>query len=1256
MFERRTSMAALTVGVAIWSALGCSADERGSVSPMRSALTPGWTPQLLASSTQAWFTAAAGVITDPHNPGVVTSWTDQLHGTVLQATGLPKYGNATWGTNAPTITFSGGQLFQTAGAWSGGPTGSEPPYTILAVLRSTSAQSSAVAAWWDPSGQGYAWAGIRQPSPTSTLSYLDSWRVYSNAPGEAFAGSLDLGTSPHVVAWRYDPTSSVITEVIDGVSTSSSKMPAIGPLPAMPLIVGARSPLPTGLFKGDISELRIVGRALGDDEIQNYMDYSRNHWQITTPPPISNPCINAGNNAVPDGARCDDGNAQTYGDQCVRGTCVGTVPPSGSPAALSAVAWYHANPQEVVVTDGGVSTWFDRTANHLDLMQPFYYGRPTLGSAWPGGKPALHFSGGQGLRRDAWSGSPLGASQPFTILAVFQSGSAGQSSSIASWWNASYSVVSAALAPSNGDSVPSVIREGESGNSQSLTDPVALGTTPHAVVWRYAPDSLTVTVDGKSISPSAFPAIDPIAAPVFLVGMHSYLPTGLFNGDLVDLAIVPRSISDAEVASYDQYVAVEWGGPVCNCPPHAHCVQGASSGLACACDANWGDGGSDCSIPLGSISGQALYQGVPMPNTVITLRADSGVAPADLTSFRTVTDAQGNFQIVGVPANFTYQVQARMDGSSVLSGMGTATPAQGQFYPLALPMDDTFELEFQPFGFKGANLCARTMGTQDGHDMFCYQTSVLAGIGDALSPAITGVANALVPGSQLYIPPSGFNFSKNVLKCGVSASHTVDRQHVVLGRVAAFGGDTVKNDVALVADILCDFQPFASDPAGTIGVVVNYEMYQTDNLVSNPDLVIPDDPASWTQVDHVDGVERRYAPGRQNSCNFRDPTCPSNWAPNQYPGSYSCTASWDDAGCFGAQLYSQLAVSDATAVEVDGSYDCCANTTNPFAFAAVSLTAMATHAALAGATCAAAGTACSGSAGGCCSGLTCGSNGICISSSCVPGGACTVGGQKGICNTGAWDCSGGQAVCRQTVIPGQVAEDCNGLDDNCDGQVDETFPLNGAPCQVAVSECQDGFLAPGTFACVTVQPGATGPKAKKISCQATACDNNNASAANCYCNGPGYAIGGNGAPCGQPDATCGANTLCPPNYSCTGLPDGTGGPTTCQRESGCAGLDPTCWTPANVKMPNNCFSGTNGAAPGDKDGDGVIDFQDACPKDKGIQTTDPNTDGCPDSDGDGVPDIVDQCPSIQAFTSNGCPYGNAPGGGSGAGGAGGAHP
>ncbi|AKV00540.1 outer membrane protein OmpA [Labilithrix luteola] len=65
--------------------------------------------------------------------------------------------------------------------------------------------------------------------------------------------------------------------------------------------------------------------------------------------------------------------------------------------------------------------------------------------------------------------------------------------------------------------------------------------------------------------------------------------------------------------------------------------------------------------------------------------------------------------------------------------------------------------------------------------------------------------------------------------------------------------------------------------------------------------------------------------------------------------------------------------------------------------------------------------------------------------------------------------------------------------------------------------------------------------------------------------------------------------------------------------------------------------------PPDRDGDGIIDSEDACPDTKGVASSDPKKNGCPpDRDGDGIIDSVDACPDVAGVADadpkkNGCP-------------------
>ncbi|SEF78649.1 Thrombospondin type 3 repeat-containing protein [Halpernia humi] len=59
----------------------------------------------------------------------------------------------------------------------------------------------------------------------------------------------------------------------------------------------------------------------------------------------------------------------------------------------------------------------------------------------------------------------------------------------------------------------------------------------------------------------------------------------------------------------------------------------------------------------------------------------------------------------------------------------------------------------------------------------------------------------------------------------------------------------------------------------------------------------------------------------------------------------------------------------------------------------------------------------------------------------------------------------------------------------------------------------------------------------------------------------------------------------------------------------------------------------------DKDKDGILDKDDACPDVPGIASTNPEFNGCPDTDGDGVFDKVDKCPEVAGPADNdGCPW------------------
>lgn len=77
-----------------------------------------------------------------------------------------------------------------------------------------------------------------------------------------------------------------------------------------------------------------------------------------------------------------------------------------------------------------------------------------------------------------------------------------------------------------------------------------------------------------------------------------------------------------------------------------------------------------------------------------------------------------------------------------------------------------------------------------------------------------------------------------------------------------------------------------------------------------------------------------------------------------------------------------------------------------------------------------------------------------------PGGglACSTG-LLGVCAPGTTTCSGGAITCVQNVSPS--SETCDGLDNNCNGQIDEGNPGGGQACSTGLL----GVCAAGTTTC-----------------------------------------------------------------------------------------------------------------------------------------------------------------------------------------------
>jgi len=87
------------------------------------------------------------------------------------------------------------------------------------------------------------------------------------------------------------------------------------------------------------------------------------------------------------------------------------------------------------------------------------------------------------------------------------------------------------------------------------------------------------------------------------------------------------------------------------------------------------------------------------------------------------------------------------------------------------------------------------------------------------------------------------------------------------------------------------------------------------------------------------------------------------------------------------------------------------------------------------------------------------------------GGACNTG-QPGICSAGTMQCSAGALSCSQNQMPAASDTCGNGLDDNCNGSTDEgccahDVCIQGGPLTVGCSVCVSQICAFDSFCCTT---------------------------------------------------------------------------------------------------------------------------------------------------------------------------------------------
>jgi hypothetical protein len=270
---------------------------------------------------------------------------------------------------------------------------------------------------------------------------------------------------------------------------------------------------------------------------------------------------------------------------------------------------------------GAVVRWHDRSGNGRDLVQSSAVNRPIYSAtAWNGDKPSVTFDGTTSvMERSPWpTENPIGAEEPFTVLAVVKPTEV-RDASIATWWGTN-GLVGAWLKAQDDELVLLGRRTGTYGDFQEFQGTAPTSTHRQVLAFRYERTTenpparkLKLSVNGVTEEMN----VSPLSAMVgdrFLVGWQYPGGGTKFKGQISELVVVPRSISEQELAAFQTYAETEWEG------------FGSSGNAGDSCN-----DASDCGAGLYCASGICCKTSCTSENTCVTALecVNLGEAPED---------------------------------------------------------------------------------------------------------------------------------------------------------------------------------------------------------------------------------------------------------------------------------------------------------------------------------------------------------------------------------------------------------------------------------------------------------------------------------------------------------------------------------------------------------------------------------------------------------------------------------------------------
>ncbi len=219
---------------------------------------------------------------------------------------------------------------------------------------------------------------------------------------------------------------------------------------------------------------------------------------------------------------------------------------------------------------------------------------------------------------------------------------------------------------------------------------------------------------------------------------------------------------------------------------------------------------------------------------------------------------------------------------------------------------------------------------------------------------------------------------------------------------------------------------------------------------------------------------------------------------------------------------------------------------------------------------------------------------------CRTAGVCTAG-IGGCAVTGSWTCSGTNVACSAIAAPPQV-ETCNGVDDNCNGVIDDVVSAACVPaqCQTGASYCAAGAVAcarTGNSPAGTACPGVTGGVCDGIgNCVCPPGQSN--CGGTCRPTGGGCSVGVGACQrfgtlvCSGAGTTCSVTAGAPTAETCNGVDDNCDGtvdnlaavtcnPNPCQTGVlACSGASAVCVPTANRPFGSSCPAPVSGVCNG----------------------------------------------------------------------------